>query len=135
MGFQLGESFSFLQLTRAIKVAIVLKLNISSPDRALLKSHSIITPFIQSRESLQAQAVFTHAIWIQFNHDAELVKSNSETRLKVNKDKPVNLEFRIVISLILFYLNMMDYSMSFLSLSTWNDFLTHRDTQGLYMNP
>lgn len=70
MGFQLGESFSFLQLTRAIKVAIVLKLNISSPDRALLKSHSIITPFIQSRESLRAQVVFTLAIWIQFNHDA-----------------------------------------------------------------
>lgn len=79
MGFQLGESFSFLQLTQAIKVAIVLKLNISNPDRALLKSHSIITPFIQSRESLQAQVVFTHAIWIQFNHDAELVEINSET--------------------------------------------------------
>ena len=39
----------------------------------------------------------------------------------VDKDKPVNLEFRIVISLIMFYLNIMDYSMSFLSLSTWND--------------
>ena len=35
MGFQLGESFSFCN-GQAIKLAIVLKLNISNPDRVLL---------------------------------------------------------------------------------------------------
>ena len=53
--------------TQAIKLAIVLKLNISNPDWALLESHSIITPFIQSREWLRAQVVFTHATPFGYN--------------------------------------------------------------------
>lgn len=51
-----------------------------------------------------SSCVYTcHTIWIQFNYDAEVVESNSETTLDSNKP-----EFRILMSLTLFYLNMVD---------------------------
>ena len=77
------------------------------------------------------------------SHSIAKVKSKKKTKTKTNlvvdKDKPSNFGLWFLISgllLMMFCLNMVDYPMFFLLLSslTWDTFLTLRGTWGFYLN-